>query len=351
MGINPNGDLAAPFEGLPWVSNNLERTMMNQTLSKVGIVNIDASIWSGARRLHKSDLFKVNPDDLPPDTMASLGSMKVFDPEGLKIFQKLKRRAERKALDMGVRFLNGAAVPVERLQGLATEIEAIKVEFEEAREVFLSEYDKAVENWLAQFPDWKEVLQRAVLPRQVVAGRLSFDFQVFHIQEAAEDKGGVDRVTKGLGGQLLKEIAQDARVLLEKSYLGREKVTQKAINPIREMLAKMDGLAFVSPVAPPVIRRIKATLDTLPKQGPVEGSQFNALVGLLFILSSEEQMIEHAEKVLSAQPDADETLILEAPAAVAVEDEATVFVMDTVAANEPEPAAAPAPAQQAIGWF
>lgn len=320
--------------------------MMNQTLTKVGIVNIDASIWSGARRLHKSDLFKVNPDDLPPDTMASLGSMKVFDPEGLKIFQTLKRRAERKALDVGVRFLNGAAVPVDRLQTLASEIEAIKVEFEEAREVFLAEYDRAVENWLVQFPDWKEVLQRAVLPRQVVAGRLAFDFQIFHIQEAAEDKGGVDRVAKGLGGQLLKEIAQDARVLLEKSYLGRDKVTQKAINPIRNLRAKIEGLSFVSPVAPPLIARIDATLSTLPKQGPVEGSQVNALVGLLFLMSSEDMMAEHAQKVLAGQPDEDDTIILEAPAVVAEEEDAPLSFTDE-AANEPGPAEPP----MAVGWF
>jgi len=320
--------------------------MMNKTLTKVGIVNIDASIWSGARRLHKSDLFKVNPDDLPPDTMASLGSMKVFDPERLKIFQTLKRRAERKALDVGVRFLNGAAVPVDHLQTLASEIEAIKVEFEEAREVFLAEYDKAVESWLAQFPDWKDVLQRSVLPRHVVAGRLSFDFQIFHIQEAAEDKGGVDRVTKGLGGQLLKEIAQDARVLLERSYLGRDKVTQKAINPIRKLRTKIEGLSFVSPVASPLIARIDATLSTLPKQGPVEGSQVNALIGLLFLMSSEDMMVEHAKKVLAVQPDEDELIILDAPAVVAEEEYATPSFTDETA-NKPEPAE---PAM-AVGWF
>jgi hypothetical protein len=322
---------------------NWSESMMNQTLKKVGIINIDASIWSGARRLQKSDLFKVNPEDLPPDTMASLGSMKIFDPEGLKIFQTLKRRAERKALGVGVRFLKGAAVPVDRLQDLSLELEAIKAEFEEAKEIFLSEYDQTVQNWLNQFPEWQEILRRSVLPRQVVAKRLSFDFQVFHIQEAAEDKGGVDRVTKGLGGQLLKEIAQDARFLLERSYVGRDRVTQKAINPIREMKAKMEGLAFVSPIAPPIIARIDATLSVLPKQGPVDGSQMNALIGLLFLLSSEDRMVEHATKVMSAQTDEEETLTIDALPAPLEEDEPKPVTLEQMELEPQWP--------MASGWF
>lgn len=268
--------------------------MNESTLDLVGVINIDAKIWSGARHLKKTDLFKVKLDDLPPDAMATMGSMKVFDPAALNIFNAIKRRAERACQTHGIKFLGGFALPNDRLATAADEIKKLMDEFNTERTKFLDEYENGMDKWASSFPEWETIIRRNAVPRSIVENRLSFDFQVFHITSSNMDKGGVERVTGGLGRQLLKEIAQDARQLLENSYIGKDRVTHKAVNPIWDLQEKIDGLSFVSPLALPISRRIKATMDQMPKKGGIDGTLLDAAIGLLYILSSEERMADLA---------------------------------------------------------
>ena len=82
---------------------------MNEILSKLVVVSLSISLWTGRKKLSPEDL-GLDFSKLPPEKLATLGSKKICDPEKLAVFSALKRRAERQCEAVGVRFLGGYAI-------------------------------------------------------------------------------------------------------------------------------------------------------------------------------------------------------------------------------------------------
>ena len=77
-------------------------------LKQLTAIRLDVNIWSARRKLTATDL--ATPD-LPPESLASLGSKKVCNPEDLRVFATLKARAIALLDRHGVRFLGGWVIP------------------------------------------------------------------------------------------------------------------------------------------------------------------------------------------------------------------------------------------------
>ena len=110
-----------------------------ETLSKLLLVGLDVNIWSGRKKLRIEDL---GPGvDLPPAELASLGSKRIMDPEQIKRFDNLKRRAHRLLESEGVRFLGGYGIPNDAAPAIAKELDDIQREFNVEIKSFLDNYD------------------------------------------------------------------------------------------------------------------------------------------------------------------------------------------------------------------
>lgn len=259
---------------------------MLDLLQKLICFSLDVHIWSGRKKLTPADL-NLDGEEIPPEELASLGAKKICHPILLSRFQALRRRAERICESAGVRFLGGFAIPEEKAEEVAKELEAVAADFEAEKQEFLKSYAENMQAWLTNLPDrWRTMVEQAVESPDHVATRLSFGFQTFQVSGVEGLNSGLEKAASGLGDQLFREIGQASRLAWSQSFQSRTRVSQKALRPIRSILEKAKGLVFIQPSLGPVITGIEQELEGLPKAGYMEGHDFHALVGILNTLSS-----------------------------------------------------------------
>jgi len=277
------------------------------TLGNVLVFTLDAiTLWSGRRHLKREDLKVVSDDELPPGTLASLGSKKIIDPEEISDFESLKKEAHRECGKIGVRFLGGYAVPVDEAKDLGAKLDGIGAKFAAKKAQFLADYDTKVSDWVKKHPEWSAMLRQAALNKADVDVKLQFGYSAFKVAATHDDAAnpltqGLAAEVGGLAGQLYQEIAQAAGEVMEKSLLGRDRVTQKILSPIRSIRKKLFGLSFLDKRVKPLIDTIDHIVTGLPPAGHIDGIGLTAIHGLIFILSSVDRMQAHGDLILNGK--------------------------------------------------
>ncbi len=255
-------------------------------LEEIVLFILDIRLWTGRKKLREEDL-AVNGIDitqLPPGTLASLGSKKIISTEALSPFQSMKREAEKLLLATGVRFLGGYAVPAEKAPEISVQLRELQTSFQTAKTTLLQEYDQKVREWItANPPEWAPIIQASVDSVTTVDKALQFGFTPVTIQppQTMSDSDPLEEQAEGLYGQLCHEVRQMAKTAFDASYVGKQSVTRKALRPINAIREKLVALAFLDQQVPPLIYSIDDTLNQLPLSGPIEGQYLNLLAGLL----------------------------------------------------------------------
>ncbi len=268
--------------------------MSIQTLDKLLICHIDCSIWSGRKKLRPEDFRLANGSQLPPKDVASLGSKKICDPEALANFERLKKEAQRLCEQVGVRFLGGYAVPEDRIDQIVPELDRIGQEFAQCKQLFLDNYDQVTFDWVAKHPEFADAIRRALSPIEDVEQRLQFDYAIYRMQPA-EQAGGLDDKVNGMGHTLFREVARDANELFERSVVGKNQISQRALNPLKRLRDKLDGLSFLDHRVQPMVVAMDNLFVRLPKTGPVTDNLYHELMATILILSNPDKMRMHGE--------------------------------------------------------
>jgi len=220
---------------------------------RLTLVMLSISIWSGRKKLRPEDL-SLSSDAIPPEDLVSLGSKRVYDPESLKAFYRLKQSAERACLRVGTRFLGGFAVPNEHAEDLADQLNRLKAKFDAETRSFLADYDHALEEWIESLPQLEEPIRRAIKPASVVGGRLHFGYQLVHIVPA-EQPGTLAEEVQSLGNGIFAEIGQMAKEL-EGSFEGKAKLHRRALGTFARIREKLACLSFIDARIQPVVDTI-----------------------------------------------------------------------------------------------
>jgi hypothetical protein len=283
-------------------------------LNTLVCVTLDIRIWSGRKKLTPGDL-RVEPSELPPQDLASLGSKFLCNPATLQGLHRVECRSRDACQRVGVRFLNGYGVPKSRVSHLLVELNNLKEEFQKEKQTFLAGYEKALQDWIAAHAGWEHVLEE-VVPRNEVDRKLSFEFQIFSIsQPLFDDEPGADgnsldsvaegliQATRRLPEQLFTEISSDARDAWKKSFEGETAVTRKALRPLKAIQAKLELMKFLAPEAlTPLVRRIHERITSLPKSGPIRGKEFAAVAGIIYALADMERLKKYVGLLKSGFP-------------------------------------------------
>lgn len=283
-------------------------------LDKTICINLVCTLWSGRRRLTRDDL-GLGSDALPPEDLASIGSLKLCDPKELTKLNSIKRAAERDCDRVCVRFLSGYATDKDNEAELIAKLTERKQQFEAQAKLFVSTLHKEFDQWIAQHPQHEALIRKALPSVADVASRLSFDFQIYRVGAVDEDAAsavnrGLVQATGGLSQQLFAEIESEAQTTWKRTYDGRATVGQKALRPIRAIREKMQALQFLDARVLPLIEHIDAVLNAVPKSGTLEGSDYLSVVGLLRLLGDSERMAQHGASASSVET----TSSAEAPA-------------------------------------
>jgi hypothetical protein len=328
-------------------------------LDQIDVVKLDINLWTSSKKLRPEDLVLADGSKLPPEDLAYLGTKKTIDPDKLKEFNRIKKEAERICLQSGTRFIGGFANPRAEIPRITQELDALSKTFYEARDQLLATYHEDTEDWIARHAEFGDAIRRAIEPVESVAAKLRFDYVVFRVTVPQADTtlpdatpAAVDslhRRTNSMSEQLFHEIAQEASQLIDRSFVGKDTVTGRSLNAFRRMRDKLDSLGFLDHRCMPVVDKIDAVLDALPKQGPYNGVAFNSLFTLGLLLSDPDKIKRHgsgllqmesisvSDAIAAVEPDDeqdDDAVMLDSSSAVVV-DEAPVEapVADTPAIN------------------
>jgi hypothetical protein len=314
-----------------------------QVLNQLLMVGLEVNIWSARKKLREEDLG--NDLQLPPAELASLGSKRIIDPDLLKPFETLKRRAVRLLQERGTQFMGAYAIPEAIAGEVAAELESIEREFADAKSTFLAAYDQSCNEWINRpwaKPEWREAICRAITPKAVVEARLGYRFSLCRVlpdDSAPILSKGLEREVQGLSGQLFREIADEAEDICEKTLRGATSVTQKTVNRIWKMHSKLTSLAFLAPEVQGLADFLAKQLLALPNKGKLEGSEFKNLFSMVLNLSDETKIATLADVydssaqidfiVDDADADADADAVVEADAGAGAGAEE--FLVDSIA--------------------
>jgi hypothetical protein len=267
-------------------------------------LNLDVNIWTARKKLTPADF---GGAELPPEDLASLGSKKICNPQELRIFGTLKARAVNLLDRTGVRFLGGWAIPEDKADDIVRELTVIRDDFMAAKEQFLNRYHEAVRDWIAQHPGWENLIGNSTVSADYVRSRIGFKWQMFKLLPPADDAAhqGLREEINNLGGTLFGEVAKAATDAWHRCFEGKDKVTHKALSPLRSIHAKLSGLSFVEPRVMPVVDLLDTAFERMPRRGYIEGSALLLLQGVVSLLRDPATLVSHGQKILEGQDASD----------------------------------------------
>lgn len=263
-------------------------TMRDVELTGINCLTLEIHLWSGKKRLRKEALIARNPAfaELPPKSLATLGSIKICDADDLAPFTKIKRRAEKLMATHGLPILGSYGFSDSNYDAVYAELAEMKLEFEDIVRKFELRFEKAIETW-RNHPDnigWSGLIKDIPTPEKV-AGKLSFDFHPLRITAPTGDMASQavahhrQKMT-GLKGELFEDGAAEAQMLIDKCLYSRDsfgavkkrdKVTWKTLRPLKRIATKFQSFAFLDPTVEPLVEMIEHVLDLLPAEGPIDG--------------------------------------------------------------------------------
>jgi len=274
-----------------------------QVLKCMLAVNLNVNIWSAKRKLNPDDFVH---SELPPESLASLGSKRICDPKTLKIFSTLKARAVNVLDKSGVRFLGGWAIPEAKAAEIVNLLDMIAEEFKHAKDSFMKNYDQAVQNWIANNPGWEKIIANSVVSADYVAERIAFNWQVFKVVNPSGRKkalleAGLQSEVNNLGCTLFNEVAKDAREAFNRSFMSKSMITRKALSPLKNIQQKLHDLSFIEPRVAPVASLIQSALDKIPSKGAISGTSLLMLNGLLTLLNDTTALTNYAQEIIDGR--------------------------------------------------
>ncbi|WP_166256048.1 DUF3150 domain-containing protein [Marinobacter salicampi] len=275
-------------------------------LEKLVLVNLDIDIWSGQAKLQASDLKRISVEDLPPESLASLGSKRLCSKEHLRVFSTLKTRAVRAVLDFGEPFLGGYAYPASRIRDLESQLAGIELEYQAEKTKFLNIYDRAVGDWISENPDYADAIRAGALSREEVSERLNFGFQIINVSptQSTDAQDRLKKSVRGVGDALVDEIVKKANEFFEKRLVGNEQVSTQTQTTLRNMRDKVSGMAFLNGnlvIMEQLLNEMLKGYESHRGSKHVTGEDYNRILAATLILSDRNKLERCASGDLSLE--------------------------------------------------
>ena len=275
----------------------------------------DIRIWSARTKLRTEDFADGAKDLLPPSDIADLGTKRLIDSEKLRPFAMLKSRAVSLLSRIGIPFLPGSwLVPADKGSEIHKELEAIKHDFDDKKETFLADLDATCADWISLHPEHEAMLRSGMASPDYVRSRISFGWRAFALRMTRNSN--IRDEMENLGNSIFADISKEASVVRREVFMDRETVTQRALNPIRNLAGKLRGLAFVHPLVAHAAYLTQSCLEAMPSKGNIEGKDLGMIMALLTLLA-DPAALEEATLRMAKDKAGPETLLMPSPPAAA----------------------------------
>ena len=265
-------------------------------LEQLAILQIDFDIWSGQVKLDDPDLKLGVGGKLPPKELVDLGRKYVINKEHLRPFNRLKTKARRLCLLHGMPFMNGFAVPLDKIDAICGELDLVADEMHDLKVNFLRNYSQWIDEWVDKNPDYSKAIRVGALPKAVVEKRIGFDYQVFQVNPINEVQSNkLNTMASGLADELMDEIVTEANSFFHSSLKGKESCQANTQKTLKRLCDKVDGLSFLDSRFLSVVELLNKTINGYAGLGKtVIGEQFYRVLSATLILSSRDKIKEYA---------------------------------------------------------
>lgn len=239
--------------------------------------------WTGTRAMHEGDFAIGTGGQLPPkEVTKSLGLKAIIDTQHLRVFDRLKHKAEAVLEGCGVKYLSGWAVPEDKADQVFKSLDALVEQYSMEKADFLSRYDSLVKEWADQNPSFAKEIMEGKLDVNAVSERISAGYESFRLQPVSAEKAvALAKSIGGLASELIASVTRSARIFFKESFLGKTRASRKTVNAVLKIRQKLQGLAFLSSSILPVIAFIDKVVNEMPSEGYFSGEPFWKLAALV----------------------------------------------------------------------
>ena len=239
--------------------------------------------WTGTRAMHEGDFAIGTGGQLPPKEVAkSLGLKAIIDTQHLRVFDRLKHKAETVLEGCGVKYLSGWAVPEDKADEVFKSLDTLVEQYSMEKADFLGRYDSLVKEWADKNPTFAKEIMEGKLDVNAVSERISAGYESFRLQPVSAEKAvALAKSIGGLASELIASVTRSARIFFKESFLGKSRASRKTVNAVLKIRQKLQGLAFLSSSILPVIAFIDKVLCEMPSEGYFSGEPFWKLAALV----------------------------------------------------------------------
>lgn len=263
--------------------------MSTTILPGLTIIKPLIEIWSGTTKFdHRQVVSQAVRGELPPSELASNGRLSLV-PQRSALTKLLSNRkaVERLLKAKGFQLLGGYAIATTDLSAVMIEIAELEQQFRLLIDDLVDTRDLLYAQQQADFPKWASLLNANEASEATIRTRCVFDVAVFEVSAPAEPSAA-DRLNKAAGNAypaLLEAIAEDAEKRLD-AILSLAEVNQRSVNPVRELIDKLDTFSFIDGSVEPLVASLRGQMALLPFNGKLTTAELGTFVTILQTLSN-----------------------------------------------------------------
>lgn len=274
-------------------------------LEQVDFVSIDVFCPEGWRVLNFGDIKLAPGEELPPPEVMRLGAKRIYSPQDIAEFHRVRNEMQKKCLAVGTRFLGGYLVPRAKTDALFEQLQESIAAYDRYAKDFLATRTDKIEAWASKFPAFKARILAAVEPESTLKKRLQATVACVRINAVPNNEAGLQQQVAQVGNQVLHEIAVIAAERVETAFNyrnkeGKPRCTRKVVNVLTDLRDKLDGLAFIDSNLRHLVNHIDQLVSGMSKNGPYEGQDFYNLYSMMLILSDERKAMQLAQGLIPA---------------------------------------------------
>lgn len=272
----------APKTGMT-ATKCFKETTERSIVNRIVVIVPRFTQWTGTRAMHEGDFAIGTGGQLPPkEVTKSLGLKAIIDTQHLRVFDRLKHKAEAVLEGCGVRYLSGWAIPEDKADQVFKSLDILVEQYSMEKADFLSRYDTLVKEWAEQNPSFAKEIMEGKLDVNAVSERISAGYESFRLQPVSAEKAvALAKSIRGLASELIASVTRSARIFFKESFLGKTRASRKTVNAVLKIRQKLQGLAFLSSSILPVIAFIDKVVNEMPSEGYFSGEPFWKLAALV----------------------------------------------------------------------
>lgn len=206
------------------------------------LVHLKMRCWGGEKKASRdSDIHLGADGKLPPEKLLDLGRKKIFPPKALDPLMSKRKAAERACLAEGTRFMGGFAVPDDVVEGLLAKLEDIKETFYSELQVFLADFDRNKEAWIAENDEFAHIICDQVPDRETVSKSFEFSIKLYKLQPLE----GFEPDENEVANQILHEVGLTCKQMSDRMLDRKRSISGKNLSEqLDPLIKKLDTLSF-----------------------------------------------------------------------------------------------------------